>query len=86
MTAEPRRGTSADLGNSGVKVALEAVRAVWLRVEVDGKQTTARLVRAGEALNLRGAKNIVIRAGDAGALLIGVNGARTLLSGVMARY
>ncbi len=75
VTAEPRRGTSANLGNSGVKVALEAVRAVWLRVEVDGKQTTARLVRAGEVLNLRGAKNVVIRAGDAGALLIGVNGA-----------
>ena len=74
VTAEPRRGTSADPGNSGVKVALEAVRPVWLRVEVDGKQTTARLVRAGEALNLRGAKNVVVRAGDAGALLIGVNG------------
>ena len=68
-------GASAGPASSHVRVALRAVRPVWLRVEVDGKQTTARLMRAGEELNLQGARNVTVRSGDAGALLIAINGA-----------
>lgn len=55
-------------------VALRAVRQVWLRADVDGKRVVARLLRAGEDLELSGTRDVVVRAGDAGAVLVAVNG------------
>jgi hypothetical protein len=58
----------------GVGVTLRAVRAVWVRVDVDGRRAVGRVVRAGEQLTYRAEREVAVRAGDAGALLISVNG------------
>ncbi len=67
-------GTQAQVGTSRVAVALTAMRPVWLRAEVDGREAVARMLRAREALEFRGAQDVVLRAGDAGALMMSVNG------------
>jgi hypothetical protein len=56
-------------------VHLRAVREVWLRAVVDGRNFLARTVKADEDLTFTANREIVLRAGDAGALLIGVDGA-----------
>jgi hypothetical protein len=61
-------------GSSGVAVAIDATRPVWLRVEVDGRQTVARTLRDREHLDVHGASDVTLRAGDAGAVLVAVNG------------
>jgi hypothetical protein len=72
--APPRAGAARGSSRARVSVVLRAVRPVWLRAEVDGKQTMARLMKPGEDVDLHGARDVVVRAGDAGALLVGVNG------------
>jgi hypothetical protein len=69
------------IGTPRVSVALTAVRPVWVRAQVDGKEALARLVRAGEGLDFRGAHDVVLRAGDAGALMMSVNGAAAAVLG-----
>ncbi|HSL21440.1 MAG TPA: DUF4115 domain-containing protein [Vicinamibacterales bacterium] len=49
---------------------LTAERAVWVRVTQDGRRTVERELRAGERVALRASASIVIRAGDAGAVLV----------------
>jgi hypothetical protein len=60
--------------SSALTVGMSAVRPVWVRAEVDGKSEVARLLRAGESFEFRGTREVVLRAGDAGAVLLGVNG------------
>jgi hypothetical protein len=55
-------------------VVVEAVRPVWLRADTDGRRELARTVRAGERVELHAAREITLRAGDAGAVLASVNG------------
>ena len=55
-------------------VVVEAVRPVWLRADTDGRLELARTVRAGERVELHAAREITLRAGDAGAVLASVNG------------
>jgi hypothetical protein len=57
-----------------VTVGLNTIRPVWLRAEVDGRVVSARLLPSGEALQLDASSEVVIRAGDAGAVLVAVNG------------
>ena len=53
---------------------LVAVRPVWVRVIVDGRRTMQRQLAAGERVPLRADKVINLRAGDAGALRLVVDG------------
>ncbi|HEX2443556.1 MAG TPA: DUF4115 domain-containing protein [Vicinamibacterales bacterium] len=53
---------------------LIAVRPVWVRVIVDGRRTMQRQLAAGERVPLRAEKVINLRAGDAGALRLVVDG------------
>jgi Domain of unknown function (DUF4115) len=53
---------------------LIAVRPVWVRVIVDGRRTMQRQLGAGERVPLRADKVINLRAGDAGALRLVVDG------------
>jgi hypothetical protein len=66
--------TGPNTAATGLTVALRAVRAVWLRADIDGRTAPARLMKAGEDLELRGAREVVVRVGDAGAVLVGFNG------------
>jgi hypothetical protein len=70
------RGAGAKRGSltAGVNASLRAVRPVWVRAEVDGRTTMARLLNPGEDVSMHASREVVLRVGDAGALLVGVNG------------
>ncbi|MCA1563324.1 MAG: DUF4115 domain-containing protein [Acidobacteria bacterium] len=53
---------------------LSAVRRVWVRVTADGQRTIERELAAGERVPLRADRSIVVRAGDAGAVRLTING------------
>jgi hypothetical protein len=55
-------------------VAIEVVRPVWLRADADGKRELARTVAAGERLQIHAAREVTLRAGDAGAVMASING------------
>jgi cytoskeleton protein RodZ len=54
-------------------IRIKPLRTCWVRVVVDGR-TDARELQAGEDIVLNGKRSIVLRAGDAGALSVEVNG------------
>jgi F0F1-type ATP synthase membrane subunit b/b' len=58
----------------GLTLALEAVRDVWVRTTIDGRADAGRLMRSGDKQSITAARAVTIRAGDAGALLVSVNG------------
>jgi hypothetical protein len=70
----PAAAAARELAPVGVGVTLRAIRAVWVRVDVDGRRAVGRVVRAGEQFTYRAEREVAVRAGDAGALLISVNG------------
>jgi hypothetical protein len=53
---------------------LSAVRRVWVRVTADGQRMVERELAAGERVPLRADRSIVVRAGDAGAVRLTING------------
>lgn len=59
---------------SGLQVELRTVRHVWVRVVVDGEKTIERELPADERIPINGQNAVVIRAGDAGAVRVAVNG------------
>jgi F0F1-type ATP synthase membrane subunit b/b' len=58
-----------------VSVTLEARRPTWLRATVDGKGENGRLLEKGQRRTIDAQRDVVIRVGDAGALLVSLNGA-----------
>jgi hypothetical protein len=59
---------------SGLQAEIVTVRPVWVRVLVDGEKTIERELRGNDRIPLRAQRVIFLRAGDAGALRIVVNG------------
>lgn len=55
-------------------LSLQARRDVWIRTTVDGRGDAGRLLHAGDTQEITGAREVAIRAGDAGALWVSVNG------------
>jgi hypothetical protein len=53
---------------------LAAIRRVWVRATVDGTRVLERELQPEERVTLRPARTVVVRAGDAGALRIVVDG------------
>jgi hypothetical protein len=58
-----------------LRLELSAARPVWIRVTVDGRRSIEREVPAGFRATIDADRAVAIRAGDAGALSVGVNGA-----------
>jgi hypothetical protein len=56
-------------------LTIEARRPSWIRAQIDGKDETGRIYQAGETRHIYGARTVSIRAGDAGAVFVGVDGA-----------
>jgi hypothetical protein len=56
-------------------LAIEARRRVWLRVRVDGAPDPGSIIEAGTRREIASGTNVVIRVGDAGAILISEYGA-----------
>lgn len=55
-------------------LSLQARRDVWIRTTIDGRGDVGRLLHAGDTQEITGAREVAIRAGDAGALWVSVNG------------
>ena len=55
-------------------VNINVRRLVWLRFTVDGRVTETRLFQPGETRHVTHAREVLIRAGDAGAVFVSVNG------------
>ena len=51
-----------------IRVTLETIRPVWLRVTVDGVRALEGELPAGEKLAIEGDRAVVVRAGDAGGV------------------
>lgn len=76
-TREPQSTATAGVQPAPARGAepseLTAVRAVWVRATVDGARVVERELDAGDRVALRG-RTIVIRAGDAGAVRVRIDG------------
>ena len=57
-----------------IRVTLEMIRPVWLRVTADGVRAFEGELPAGEKLAIEGDRAVVVRAGDAGGVRATVNG------------
>jgi hypothetical protein len=66
--------TAAPAPAGGVRVELVTIRPVWVRALVDGERTIERELPANTRIPLHGQQMIAIRAGDAGALRILLDG------------
>jgi ketosteroid isomerase-like protein len=64
--AAPAPGTLA--------LTIEARRPSWIRAQIDGKDELGRTYQAGETRHIYGARSVSIRAGDAGAVFVGLDG------------
>jgi ketosteroid isomerase-like protein len=70
-TATPAVAPSAP---GTLALTIEARRPSWIRARIDGKDDTGRIYQAGETRHIYGARTVAIRAGDAGAVFVGVDG------------
>lgn len=66
---------AADAHRFPVTLLLEADRPSWIRTTIDGRSDGGRVFTAGEKKTLAADREIVLRAGDAGAVFVTVNGA-----------
>jgi hypothetical protein len=57
-----------------IRVTLDTIRPVWIRVIVDGTRAIEQEVAAGQQLNYEADTRIVVRAGDGGGVLATFNG------------
>ena len=57
-----------------LSVRVEVLRPAWIRTTVDGQADAGRVYRAGETNTIRGDREVVIRAGNAGAVSVSFNG------------
>jgi hypothetical protein len=57
-----------------IRVTLETIRPVWLRVTADGVRALEDELPAGEKLAIEGDRAVVVRAGDAGGVRATMNG------------
>ena len=68
----------ASVGNRSVppsRVVLQTTRPVWMRVDVDGNRDGGHLHPADETTELNPSRSVTVRVGDAGAVLLSVDGA-----------
>ena len=61
--------------NEPLKVALSVTSPSWVIAVVDGKKTINRLMGIGEEENLEAKRELVLTAGDSGAVVMTLNGA-----------
>jgi Domain of unknown function (DUF4115) len=71
-TADPR---------SPLSIRLSARETSWVRITADGRVTTERIFRPGETENIRATREVSIRAGDAGAVTVAVDGRQPVALG-----
>lgn len=70
-------------GDSSLQLTVQ--RPSWIRAIVDGRVTSARLFEPGETLQVSGSHHVSIRAGDAGGVLVSVDGGKPTAFGADGR-
>jgi hypothetical protein len=95
MAPAPTAGTQSPAGVAGttdagsdlpvdgraLRVEMLTVDDVWLRVQVDGQQVIAREIPAGQRLRYAADREVVVRAGNAGAVRVKVGDGAELALG-----
>jgi hypothetical protein len=66
--------SSLSTAGSGLSIRLAARGTSWIRVTADGRVAAEREFKAGETQVIRAAREISVRAGDAGAVTVAVGG------------
>lgn len=74
VAPSPPAPTPAPAPTRPLNVQLVTVRAVWARVTVDDKKVMEREIPAGQTIPLGADRTIAVRAGDAGAVRVIVDG------------
>jgi hypothetical protein len=59
-------------------LSVEARRQAWIRLTQDGRVVIARLVQPGETFRITDAREVSLRSGDAGAVVVSVNGGEAM--------
>jgi hypothetical protein len=81
-TGGPEDGAAAVAApTTPVTVQIEAIEPVWVTASADAQRTLYRTMRAGERETLRGDREIIVRAGNAGLLRWQVNGQPAVVMG-----
>jgi hypothetical protein len=74
LSEPPLVRNAAATRSANLSVVAESIRDVWLRTTIDGREGLGRTLSAGEVVNVSAAQSVSLRAGDAGALVVSVNG------------
>jgi hypothetical protein len=72
--ASANTASSLPGGRAPLSIQVALRRASWMRVTTDGRVTAERIFKPGETQNLSATREISIRAGDAGAVTVAVDG------------
>jgi uncharacterized protein DUF4115 len=72
--ASPSNPPPAVQPTAALALVIEARRSVWLRTTIDGRADDGRIVDAGAQSRITADREVSIRAGDAGAISVSVNG------------
>lgn len=64
-----------------VSVAIQIRRPVWMRTTIDGTGDSGRMYAAGETRSITADREVIVRAGDAGAVLVSARGSAPTVLG-----
>jgi hypothetical protein len=67
-------GAVATAGSEPLSLAVEVRRPVWLRINADGGVDAGRMYQQGERRTVQAVREILVRAGDAGAVVVSFGG------------
>jgi cytoskeleton protein RodZ len=67
-------GSDAQAQNGGVNLRLQLTQSSWLSVTVDGKRVVYETLPAGTVRDFHGAREITLRAGNAGGVVANIDG------------
>ena len=68
-----------------LSLIIEARREAWIQSTIDGQTDAGRLYQAGDTRRIEGARSILLRVGDAGAVAVSVNGKEAEILGQDSR-
>jgi cytoskeletal protein RodZ len=74
VTTDPAPASPAPSAPDRLTLVIRASRDCWVTATADGQRVVYQLLSAGSERSLTGSREIVLRAGDAGALRLIVNG------------
>ena len=73
--------TSAGERRSPLSIQLATRQMSWVRITADGQVAAERIFKPGETQNVRASREITVRAGDAGAVTVAVDGRQPVALG-----